>query len=45
MHPKIIVHRYRHYHHSSRYHVADQRDRYQRRRGVLREGLDDVHVN
>lgn len=45
MHAKVLVHRYGDNHHASRYHVADQRDRHQRRRSVFRESLDDVHVN
>jgi len=45
MHAEVLVHRYRHDYHTSRYYVADQCDRHQRRRSVFREGLDDVHVD
>jgi hypothetical protein len=30
MHAEVLVHRYGHEHHASRYHVTDQRDRHQR---------------
>lgn len=45
VHAEVLVHRYGHNHHAARYHVADQRDRHQRRRSIFREGLDDVHVD
>ena len=45
MHAKILVHRYRHNHHATRYHVANQRDSHQRRCSVLCKSLDDVHVD
>jgi len=45
MHAKVLVHRYRHNDHASRYDIANQCDRHQRRCSVFGEGLDDVHVD
>jgi len=45
MHAKVLIHRYGDDHHASRDHIANQGDRHKRRRSVLRESLDDVHVD
>ena len=45
MHAKVLLHRYEHNHHNSLYDMANQCDRHQRRCSVLREDLDNVHVD